>query len=177
MSHQALVIVDVQVGAFDGVRDPPLASGERLLERVCALLDAARAAGLPIVFVQDCGRVGGAYEEGTPHWRLHPALAPRPGERVVKKRRASAFDGTALASTLAALDVRELVACGQRSEGCLWSTCLDALAAGLALTLVSDAHGTLGEHAADVIARVNRELAERGASVQEVARVVAGWRA
>ncbi len=177
MARQALVIVDLQVGAFDGARDPPLVDGERLLERVCALLEVARAVGVPIVFVQDCGRVGGAYEEGTPHWRLHPALARRPGELVIRKRHPSAFKGTSLASTLASLAVRELVVCGQRSDGCLQSTCLDALAAGLRLTLVGDAHGTPGERAAAVAARVNREFEERGASVQEVARVTASWRA
>jgi nicotinamidase-related amidase len=172
---EALLIVDLQVGAFDGIRDVPLVGGEVLLERVGALLAAARAAELPVVFVQDCGRVGGAYEEGTPHWPIHPAIAPRPGEHVVRKRHADAFEETDLAELLRSLGVARVAACGQRSEGCLMATCLGAFAAGLGVVLVEDAHGTTAADASAVIVRANETLHGRGATLETAQALIARW--
>jgi len=173
--REALILVDLQVGAFDGIRDSPLTDGEALLARVRGLLTAARSAEIPIVFVQDCGRVGGAYEEGTPHWPIHPTIAPSEGEHVVRKHHSDAFEDTELSSLLVSLEVGRVVVCGQRSEGCLMQTCLGAFAAGFEVVLVSDAHSTPSESASLIIEGANQTLQLRGALLQHTEEILERW--
>ena len=65
-----------------------------------------------------------------------------------------------------------LVACGQRSEGCLHATTTDALRQHFDVVAVSDAHSTL-EDAGMVIARQNTVLTGLGAVLKTTAEVVA----
>jgi nicotinamidase-related amidase len=169
----ALLVIDVQVGAFDGVRDVPLADPDRFLAALLELVALARSCSVPVVFVQDCGRVGGAYEAGTPHWELHPALAPF--ERVVRKTHGDAFRDTDLVAHLA--DVDTVVLAGQRSEACVWDTALGALAAGWSAVLASDAHASQdGEVSAEARrADVERRLEARGVRCLATEALRARW--
>ena len=171
----ALLAIDVQQGAFDGVRMPPLVDGDALLDTLDQLIEHARRAGAMVVFVQDDGRVGGAFEPGTAHWALHDRLD---GEGlVVRKARPSAFEGTGLADRLRAMGVERVVVCGLHSEGCVTATATHALASGFAVTLVADAHGTAdAASAARIIAETNARLAALGARVVPVDRVARSGR-
>lgn len=174
----ALLIIDMQLGAFDGVRTVPLADGAGLIDRIVALRDAARAAGVPVVTVQDCGQIGGAYEAGTVHWQLHPRLTPVPGECVVQKRFGSAFRETDLAARLAEMGVDAVVVTGQQSDACVTATCVDALALGIPVVLAADGHGTkdtAAEPAAVIRDRCSAQLAEQGAAVETVGALIAAW--
>src|ERR1700754_3486371 len=122
MQNTALLIIDIQRGAFDGVRCPPIDSPERLVANAGALLEAARAGGHAIVFVKHCDDPGQAFEDGTEHGELHGALVPVPGELVLKKYASSSFEGTDLDSQLKAKGVDELIVCGLQSEFCVSNT-------------------------------------------------------
>jgi nicotinamidase-related amidase len=50
----ALVLIDLQTGAFDGREIPPVHGPDVLLRNVDALLQAARAARLPVLHIQHC---------------------------------------------------------------------------------------------------------------------------
>jgi nicotinamidase-related amidase len=54
----ALVLVDLQTAAFDGLVIPSVHDRDVLLRNVQALLRAARTAGVPIVHIQHCARTG-----------------------------------------------------------------------------------------------------------------------
>lgn len=178
MSDRALIVVDVQVGAFDGVRMAPLADGLQVLDRIAALIAHTRSSGAMVVFVQDDGRPGGAFEPGTPHWALHPRLAPLPADLRVRKARASAFEGTELAARLRAADIGQIAVVGLHSEGCVAATVRHGLALGFEVVLVGDAHGTAAAQASAVVAAQNRALAEQGAVIVSAARILrdAAWR-
>jgi len=45
MTASALLVIDMQRGAFDGRRSPPIDGAELLASRMRALVDAARGAG------------------------------------------------------------------------------------------------------------------------------------
>jgi nicotinamidase-related amidase len=176
---QVLLVVDMQVGAFDGVRAAPIADGAALRARIRALRDAARAAGVPVVTVQDNGRVGGAYEPGTAHWRLHPDLEPAPGEVVVQKRFGSAFRETDLRRVLTALGADTIVVTGQQSDACVLATVTDALALGFSVVVPADGHGapdTVAAPAARLVARSNEGFAAAGARVVPAAAITEAWR-
>ena len=102
----ALVVIDVQVGVVDW---PAIgAEGETVLANINTLLARARAAGVPVIYVQDNDM--GA-EVGSPEWRIHSAVAPQSGDPVVSKMACDAFYETTLTDELSARGITRLVIC------------------------------------------------------------------
>ena len=178
MQTTALLVIDVQRGAFDGQRVPPIDAPDRLLRNVCQLIDAAREGGRPIVFIQHCDEPGQAFEEGTPHWALHESLVPASGDGLVKKHASSSFEDTPLQSQLAERKVEALVLCGLQSEFCVSNTARASLKLGYADHVAEEGHGTWpseGRTADDIRREANTQLAQAGAviaSTESLARVL-----
>jgi len=169
MKH-ALLVIDIQRGAFDGVRCPPIDSPERLVGNAVKLVEAARACGLTIVFIQHCENVAGeVFEEGSMHWLLHEALVPSgPRESTLKKYASSAFEATELDAQLKAQGVDALVICGLQSELCVSNTTRSALRLGYRVRLAQDGHSTWpsqGRSAAEIRDEANAGLAQAGAEL------------
>ena len=61
---------------------------------------------------------------------IDPRLGRQPEETVVDKKYASAFFGTALASTLRALEVDTVLVAGCTTSGCVRASVVDALQHG-----------------------------------------------
>lgn len=169
MQTTALLVIDVQRGAFDGVRCPPIDSPDRLVRNANALVDAARAGGKHVVFVQHCDEPDQAFEEGTDHWLLHESFAPAPADSVIKKHASSSFEGTDLDARLKALGIDELVVCGLQSEFCVSNTTRSALQLGYKVRVARDGHSTWpseGRSAAEIEADVNSRLGQAGARLE-----------
>jgi len=180
MPTNALLVIDLQRGAFDGVRCPPVDGAEALVGNAGALVAAARAGGVPIVFVQHCDGAGEPFEEGSSHGEFVEALAPQPGDTVIRKRASSAFENTALGATLAQWGVEEVTVCGLQSEHCVSNTSKSALALGLRVRVAQDGHGTWpwqGRTAQDIAAAANADLAALGAQAAPSAELAARLRA
>jgi maleamate amidohydrolase len=150
----AVLVVDVvQAYLVDG--SPLRAPVEDVVASAARLVDAARAAGVPVLFTRVSYQVGGAdgglfrlkipslkvFEEGSPLGAFPAAPAPRPGETVVTKQYASAFHGSSLASTLTASGIDTLFICGLTTSGCIRATASDALQHGFRPLVVADACG------------------------------------
>jgi len=166
----ALLVIDIQRGAFDGVRCPPIDSPERLVGNAKRLVEAARAGQQPIVFIQHCENVvGEVFEENSAHWPLHESLVPiGPRETTLKKYASSAFEGTDLDAQLKAQGITELLICGLQSEFCVSNTTRSALQLGYRVTVAQDAHSTWpsqGRSAAEIRAEVDAGLALAGAEL------------
>jgi nicotinamidase-related amidase len=146
----ALLVVDV-------INDFTHEDGQRLLEsfreRLPAMttaIAAARAAGVPVVYVNDDhGRwdsdAPGLVRSVTHSGRADEVvreLAPEPGTYFLLKHRYSAFDHTALDLLLEQLDVERLVLVGAATEGCVVQTAIDAREQGLKATILADACAT-----------------------------------
>ena len=80
------------------------------------------------------------------------ALAPRPGELVIRKTQASAFFGTHLAGVLLAKGVDTIVLVGCTTSGCVRATAIDAMSSNFRLVVASDCVGdrALGPHEANL---------------------------
>jgi nicotinamidase-related amidase len=94
------------------------------------------------VHVQNDGPPGSKYEPGTHRWAIHPNVAPLPSEPVVNKTVDDGFDGTTLEELLRTRGVDRIAVAGVQSEMCVSATIRGALARGLEVVLVSDAHAT-----------------------------------
>jgi len=131
----ALVVIDMQTILFD----PEPAEAVEVIARINDLAMRARAAGVPVVWVQHETGSGDLVAD-TPGWQLHPGLVTASGDLFMRKTMSDAFLRTDLHATLAARGVRHLTVCGYSSEFCVDSSVRGAASRGYAVTLASDAH-------------------------------------
>jgi nicotinamidase-related amidase len=118
---------------------PHMAGGEQRYARIAELVDAARAAAVPVVFVQevhkrtllDFGRELDGVEgvhclEGDEATELADCLSPQPDEYLIRKRRYSAFFATELELVLRSYGARTLLLVGGLTDVCVHYTFADA---------------------------------------------------
>lgn len=132
----AMLVIDVQSGLLAG--PTPVHDAEGLVRRIQALLERARKAQLPIVYVQD-EDVGPINSR---EWQIHTALAPQPNEKVIQKAYAGSFYQTSLHTALSALGILQLIVAGCKTDACVEMTCRRAVSLGYNVTLVRDGHST-----------------------------------
>jgi nicotinamidase-related amidase len=112
-----------------------------------ALLAAGRRAGVPVVHTTgDPSGVGAvtrrrrtAGADEVAGLEFVAPLAPRDGETVLRKSRASAFFGTPLSAWLRELDVDTVVLAGETTSGCVRATAVDAYSLGFRVAVVEEA--------------------------------------
>lgn len=155
-SDTALVIIDVQMGMFD--EDEPVHNGEELLKTLSAVIDRARQARVPVVYVQ---HNDSQFVKGGSAWPIHPAIPPQAGEVVVQKHTPDSFHETNLQDELDKLGVKKLIIGGIQTEYCVDTTSRRAFTQGYDVTLIADGHSTWNNKyitAEQVIAHHNNTL-------------------
>jgi nicotinamidase-related amidase len=142
--RRALVVIDVQNEYVTGklrIEYPPI---EQSLANIGRAMDAARAAGVPIVVVQqDAPPESPLFAKGSAGWQLHAVVADRPFDHHVHKTLPSAFPETDLAAWLAQREVDTLAIVGYMTHNCDASTINHATHQGLAVEFLADATGSL----------------------------------
>lgn len=150
-NHTALLIMDYQNEIVEGYAG----SQPGLLDRASSALEAARRAGIPVMYVVVRFREGypeisprnqtfaglkqaGRLQEGTPGAEIHSSVAPRPDEAVVTKRRVGAFSTTEMQTLLRAGDIHTLVLMGIATSGVVLSTVRWAADADYELVVLRD---------------------------------------
>jgi nicotinamidase-related amidase len=131
----ALLVVDVQQGNTSGAHDR-----EQVIANIQALLAKARAADVPVVWVQHNDPEN--MPMGSPQWAYAPELVRLDSEPLVHKQYADSFEDTDLEQRLADRGVGRLVVTGAQTEECIRATLHGALVRGYDATLVADAHTT-----------------------------------
>jgi len=147
----ALLAMDFQSLIVDGFAFEK----EALLDRTASLLDAARAAGMRVIYVVVGFRPGfpevsgrnlsfsgikqsGRFAPGAADVGVHPSVAPKADEVVVTKHRVSAFAGTDLDMILRANGIDTLILTGVATSGVVLSTLRHAADADYRLLVVGD---------------------------------------
>ncbi len=150
MTSTALLIMDVQQGIVDR-----FGGDQGYLPRLAATTEAARAAGIRIIYVTVVFRAGypevsqrnksfatiagsGRFADGDPGSAIHPAVAPAPADLIVTKRRVSAFTGSDLEVVLRAGSIDHLVLAGIATSGVVLSTLRQAADLDYRLTVLAD---------------------------------------
>ncbi len=157
----ALLVIDVQRGLCEGRW--AMFDTDRVIERINALSAACRAAGIPVIFVQH-EEVGGL-EFDSDAWQLAPGLQVADGDLHLRKRASDAFHQTELNQMLQEMGATTLLVCGMQSDFCVDSTVRRSLSLGYGVTLVADAHTTMGDGeltAQQIIGHRNRTLPQLG---------------
>ncbi|MFP5310196.1 MAG: isochorismatase family protein [Actinomycetes bacterium] len=130
----ALLVVDVQVGVLAEAHER-----DRVVGTIAGLVERARAAGTPVVWVQ---HADADLPRGSTAWELVPELVREPTEPVVHKSHGDSFEGTDLEDVLAGAGVGRLVVVGAQTDACVRSTLHGALVRGYDTLLVREAHTT-----------------------------------
>jgi nicotinamidase-related amidase len=132
--NTALVVIDVQNGVVADGYDR-----DAVVARIGELVTRARAAGVPVVWVQHSDD---ELVRGSAEWQYVPELVRRDDEPLVEKHYGDSFEETTLEGVLAERGVGRLVVAGAQTDQCIRSTLHGALARGYDATLVRDAHTT-----------------------------------
>ena len=142
LTQSALVIIDAQREYVDGLL--PLEGVGPALEAIGRLLDAARAAGTPVIHVAHRGAPGsgGPFDPERDGFAFAAPALPVPGEAVVAKALPSAFAGTDLDARFAATGRARLILAGFMTHMCVSTTARAALHRGLSAVVVGDAAAT-----------------------------------
>jgi nicotinamidase-related amidase len=160
----ALLVVDMQRDFLDKDAGCYAPGSEAIVPTVVHVVDAAREAGIPIIFTQEAHRPGGidagreadegagaGYPGGgpdspvpshcveeTPGIEIVDELTPRPGDLRIKKRRYSCFLGTDLDLLLRNLGVETLLVTGVDSNVCVMWTVGDAFQRDYHVRVIED---------------------------------------
>lgn len=130
----ALLVIDVQNGVMEGVH-----RRDEVIANIAALVDKARQAAVPVVWIQHSDR---QLERGSEAWKYVPELPRRESEPLVHKFYGDSFEATELEDVLAAAGAGRLVVAGAQTDECIRSTIHGAFVRGYDVTLVADAHST-----------------------------------
>jgi maleamate amidohydrolase len=152
-TRPALLIVDVVVAYLTEGSPLFMETAAAAKDSNRRLADAARAAGVPVIFTNVQYRADGsdggvfyrkapvlaAFVEGSPLGAFPDDLIPHDGERVFTKQYPSAFFGTGLAEVLHADGIDTLIITGYSTSGCVRASALDAMQYGFVPLVVRDA--------------------------------------
>jgi nicotinamidase-related amidase len=184
----AVLVYDAQVGILAHVQDR-----DRLVERISAVLQAAREAAVPVLYVRhvslppthmgvtalrtamawqrvhDAATVTAAFPPDAPHTQVVGDLAPVDGEPVFDKLGMSAFVGTPVEQVLRDRGVTTLVLVGAVLEIGVEPTARHAADLGLLPVVVEDACGVVDTQAAErSLAGLDYSLLSHRCSSREV---------
>lgn len=165
--NEALLVIDVQRVYMEP--DPMVTSdGDDLIPKCRGLIERARAASVPVVFVQ---HISEDQPDDPALIAVHPDLAAAKTEPVVQKHFGSAFFQTKLESTLRELNAKTLYISGLATFGCVNATVMCALCKGYDVRVIRNAHGSVSSGdttAARMIEIFNVMWEEAGATLIQV---------
>lgn len=132
--NTALLVVDVQNDVVAGSYNR-----DQVIANISTLVDRARSAGAPVIWVQHNADDLPKDSEG---WQYVPELTREQSEPLVHKQWGDSFEDTELEDILAQHKVGKLVVAGAQTDACIRSTLHGAITRGYDATLVEDAHTT-----------------------------------
>ena len=198
----ALIVVDMQHGFLDPGEALEVPPARHIVPAIAALLEGFRARRLPVAFTEftyspsvpllvgelhpehqpaapdaprGFGRPSSNCLEGTESARTIEALAPRPGEPVIRKRWYDGFAGTELDGALRARGVTSLVLTGTMTDICVLATVVGAFNREYRLSVVADGVATLWPEIQRATLDIVGRAFGRVVSSKEVLDTISGW--
>ena|SRR5438445_2781463 len=194
-NRTAVIVIDCQVdfGALDGEmarRGADMTAPQAALEKAMALVDAARQAGVRVVFVRLLAHPGGenrivreAKQRQDDHEpdlcvegsRGAEFIGPQPqaGDMIVSKTHFSAFARTGLADQLHAKGLDSLVLAGLTTECCVASSVWDGFEHDFHIFIAEDACAAYDQ---ELHRHALKALALSGATVAKTGEFAQNWK-
>ncbi|MFV3126159.1 isochorismatase family protein [Niveispirillum sp. KHB5.9] len=167
-ARAALLVIDLQESFLASGRRAALLYGLPIIPNVNRLIEAARDAGMKVIFLRQTFTWDGAATDlapwqqqaappviaarrtmtaGHPGHEVYGGLDHRPGDLVIDKYRQSAFihGSSDLQTHLRALGIDSLVITGALSNACCESTSRDAYALGYRVYFIADATAAMSD--------------------------------
>ncbi len=162
--HAILLVMDYQQAVVGNLTD-----AEDLLSRAAQAIKTARAAGMRVGYVRvaftpadydavpptNKGFTTAAatrrMDADAPGTAVHPALAPEPGDVIVRKTRVGAFSTTDLDAQLREREIDTLILAGIATSGVVLSTIRDAADRDYRLYVLEDATADRDPEVHDVL--------------------------
>ena len=143
---KAILVIDMLEDYFS--KDPLKSMRPELTRQINKLTEKARSNQVPIIWVrqefqEDLSDAFPVMKKegiritiaGTKGCEILPELVRKPEDRVIIKKRYSAFYGTGLEQTLKALGVREVIVTGVNTHACIRMAAIDAYQRDLEVTI------------------------------------------
>lgn len=179
LRNPAVIVIDMHRGSIDPPGTVFVPDGAAIVPALGRLLERARGAGVPVIFIvhqirpdgsdannpfwMEAESVGDLYPNvreqivGSPWTQLAAGLEPGAGDHVLPKKRYGAFSGNDLAFLLKNLKVETLILTGVETEICILATAYHAFNEDYRVVVAEDAtaglEGDLAEAALRIVAR------------------------
>jgi len=144
--RRALILIDVQQQYFGGPLEIQYPPHQESLPMISKAVDAATAAGIPIVAIQhSAGEGAPVFAPGTPEFELHPEIERRKtgSWHSIVKDYGSVYAGTDVAEWLRKHDVDTVTLVGYMSNNCVLASAVEAEFLGFTTEVLSDATGAI----------------------------------
>lgn len=148
MRKDCLIVIDM-LNDFLDLREPDVCS--RLIANTNQLIAAFRSAGCPIIWVRQSFKadLSDAFLEmrdrqiamtieGTRGAEIHADLERNPDDKVITKKRYSAFFGTKLHDVLLAFGVERVTLAGVNTHACIRMAAIDAYQRDIRVLIAED---------------------------------------
>lgn len=157
-ARSAVIVVDMQKVFCQPEGALYVPNTAQIIEPIAALITAARAARVPVIYLRhivrgdgsDTGRMRDLYPNvdtilarSAPDVDVIDALAPQPGDVVIDKLFYSGFHNTDLDTVLRARDLDTLIVCGTVTNVCCETTIRDAVHREYKVIALSDANAAM----------------------------------
>ena len=135
---RALIVIDMQVGLFEG--DPPRHDADGVIRRINEIAGVVRASGGMVIFIQH--EDDGGLKRDTQGWEILPALERMDTDLSVRKQACDSFYETELADLLEQHGARQLIITGCATDYCVDTTIRAAASRNYEVVVVKDGHTT-----------------------------------
>ncbi len=140
LAEAAVVMIDAQLEYVTGRL--PLTGVGAALEVGAELLAAARAAGRPVIHVQQRGKGEGLFGPDSAFFAIAPEVTPEAGETVIEKVVPNAFADGALDAKLKELGIAKIIIGGFMTHLCVSTSARAALDLGYGCSVLGPACAT-----------------------------------
>jgi nicotinamidase-related amidase len=135
---RALLVVDMQVGLFEG--DSPRYDAYGVIQRINKIAKVVRATGGVVIFIQH--EDNGGLKRGTEGWEILPILERTDTDLLLHKQACDSFYETNLPDLLEQYSVQEIIITGCATDFCVDTTIRAAASRNYDVVVVEDAHTT-----------------------------------
>lgn len=137
--NQLLLIIDAQQELMDGNEtESGVFHKSQLIQAIKLVIEKARKADVPIVFVRDLDVAEGKGDG----FEIHKEIKVPDHAELFDKEATNSFHGTGLLEHLRSQETKHIVIMGCETQHCIDSAVRTATISGLDVTLVADGHST-----------------------------------